>query len=709
MKYLEYKPKGSISNPIDGAKNSNTDQQIEIIEVTNKEGTIKKVKILRNPLKYLKVRLEDLTEKDLYNKKKDSKDIPLLNRIEKYPDLPEDVFIPVNYNTGKLDCSEYLLVNKRCEYINIKTNRLLNFKIDKKNKYLSINTSINGIKIVFGAHIILALTFLIVTDRNTYSFVNHINHNVSDNKLSNLEFVTPSTNSNRYDGYCNSVSEDKLLEYIAYDNKENEVFRINRRNNNGFDVCKIACAIKNNNGIFGKYTWKKSRLSKKEITLSKIGYSGNPSDYTWYSHWKYPDMFVCREGFVIYKGKILCSETRYGYIIANIGRYKSVGVNRIIAEFLLGRNLTKDEVVDHINTNSLDNSFENLRITDNVGNMNNTLTRSKFTERLILTDLFGDFVKCDFPREIIEFVGKKKNSGTKIIISNIIIQDKYICIRIGDKDDLFSKMEKIIYVFKNDELIDALPYNKYLSILKDRLPYKKSEIQYYVTNKFPMTIENDIYTFKYGKDVVDEVIKLGHGNAYKYVPEEIKQDPLTIINYDKYEHLITPINEVLNYRKNPNQKSVKEFDLFGNCLKSYESISSTQISNSQLLKVLTEKRLILHNKLWCYSGEEDKIIGNLNYIFYKVDKDGNLVEASVKSIRPFFNTENKKDLDNGTKKKYQEAKKYLNTGMLAPDGFYYQQGIDFIEPDPNNVDLIPKRPILKWTPKNKRNNRNDIS
>lgn len=63
----------------------------------------------------------------------------------------------------------------------------------------------------------------------------------------------------------------------------------------------------------------------------------------------------------------------------------------------------------------------------------------------------------------------------------------------------------------------------------------------------------------------------------------------------------------------------------------------------------------------------------------------------------------------GLRKKYQEAKKYLNTGMLAPDGFYYQQGIDFIEPDPNNVDLIPKRPILKWTPKNKRNNRNDIS
>ena len=35
MLLLEFKPEGSISNPVDSVNNSNTDQQIEIIEVTD--------------------------------------------------------------------------------------------------------------------------------------------------------------------------------------------------------------------------------------------------------------------------------------------------------------------------------------------------------------------------------------------------------------------------------------------------------------------------------------------------------------------------------------------------------------------------------------------------------------------------------------------------------------------------------------------------
>ena len=45
--------------------------------------------------------------------------------------------------------------------------------------------------------------------------------------------------------------------------------------------------------------------------------------------------------------------------------------------------------------------------------------------------------------------------------------------------------------------------------------------------------------------------------------------------------------------------------------------------------------------------------------------------------------------------------------MVAPDGFYYQQGIDFIAPDPDNIDLIPKRPILKWKDRAKNNQNKD--
>lgn len=41
--------------------------------------------------------------------------------------------------------------------------------------------------------------------------------------------------------------------------------------------------------------------------------------------------------------------------------------------------------------------------------------------------------------------------------------------------------------------------------------------------------------------------------------------------------------------------------------------------------------------------------------------------------------------------------------MPAPDGYYYQQGDpENMLYDPNNTDLIPKREILKWKPKNKK-------
>ena len=55
-------------------------------------------KIQEEPLKHTRVvKLEDLTEENLYEDRVDSKGVPILKRIEKYPDLPEDVFVPVEY------------------------------------------------------------------------------------------------------------------------------------------------------------------------------------------------------------------------------------------------------------------------------------------------------------------------------------------------------------------------------------------------------------------------------------------------------------------------------------------------------------------------------------------------------------------------------------------------------------------------------------
>lgn len=40
---------------------------------------------------------DKVNNSNLYLDKTDSKGVPLLRRIEKYPDLPEDKFIPIRY------------------------------------------------------------------------------------------------------------------------------------------------------------------------------------------------------------------------------------------------------------------------------------------------------------------------------------------------------------------------------------------------------------------------------------------------------------------------------------------------------------------------------------------------------------------------------------------------------------------------------------
>lgn len=94
--------------------------------------------------------------------------------------------------------------------------------------------------------------------------------------------------------------------------------------------------------------------------------------------------------------------------------------------------------------------------------------------------------------------------------------------------------------------------------------------------------------------------------------------------------------------------------------------------------------------LWCRLENESKIDDDIRFIFYKFDKDGNLLEASV-TINKFANNR---------KTEWYMIQKYTNTGIPAPDGYCYQQGDPgHMLRDPENTDLIKKREIIKWKPK----------
>lgn len=365
----------------------------------------------------------EVNNSNLYLDETDSKGVPLLKRIEKYPDLPEDKFIPIEYthSNGLRVPGDIYHINKLGDVKNIKTGYIHNTKVKQKD-YLKANFTINNRGLKVALHRLIASTFLENPNPSIYKVVNHIDHNPNNNNLSNLEWVTLTENNNKNSGKCYGISEDKLMSYVALDNQGNELFKINKLDNKGYNVLRVSSSISCGT-MYKGYYWKKSRLPKKEKALKLIGFSGNLDDYEWHEHWKYPGLFVCKEGFIKYYNKILCTITKDGYIDVRFNKKRSIKAHRLIMEFLLKRDLRRDEIVDHINTVRHDNSFSNLRVTDTKGNMNNPLTIEKLSKRIVLSDLYGDFIEYYFAREIYDLVGRKDVTRSRInslLIANIV-------------------------------------------------------------------------------------------------------------------------------------------------------------------------------------------------------------------------------------------------------------------------------------------------
>lgn len=462
---------------------------------------------------------DKVNNSSLYLDETDSKGVPLLKRIEKYPDLPEDEFIPIEYY--KLEHQEIFrsiyVINKKGEVKNNETGYILK-QCDDKDKYKMSYLKKNNYKKKLIVHRLVAFTFLENPNPDIYKIVNHIDHNPENNNLSNLEFVTPAENSNKEKGNCLSVSKDKLMNYIAMDDSGNELFKINKINNEGFDVLCVTSSISRGSKYKG-YRWKRERPSRKEESLKLIGYSGNLNDYEWNEHWKYPGLFVCEEGYVKYNNKILCTIAKDGYVYVNPGKGhgQKFRVNRLIMEHLLGRDLKDDEIVDHINTIKYDNSFSNLRVTDSKGNMLNETTYEKLAKKLILSDLYGDFIGCYFAKEIYDLIGKKdiERSRSDALLAANIVTKKYICIELGDKETLYKKMENVIYKFSEDkkELLGSYPSYIYAS--------KDTNITNATINKYTKLekLAPDGNYYMRGPEAVKLVLSLGHGTAGDYSPE----------------------------------------------------------------------------------------------------------------------------------------------------------------------------------------------
>ena len=221
--------------------------------------------------------------------------------------------------------------------------------------------------------------------------------------------------------------------------------------------------------------------------------------------------------------------------ISNCDNSSKLSVNRVIAEFLEERKLDKDDIVDHINTNRLDNSFENLRVVRSLSeNMNNKITKSKNSKFVIITDLSGnDIINYGFNSDLKKFF---KHNRTATILNHGIIQKKYFCIEEGDKASLYKKMERITYIFHNNKLIS------FFTNSKDSLKFIKSLGCFIGKDKLLKYIQEgkefgDNLLVLRGPKAVKKLIETDQGgNAANFSinKDEFSEKP-RIIDYSRYE------------------------------------------------------------------------------------------------------------------------------------------------------------------------------
>ena len=132
-------------------------------------------------------------------------------------------------------------------------------------------------------------------------------------------------------------------------------------------------------------------------------------------------------------------------------------------------------------------------------------------------------------------------------------------------------------------------------------------------------------------------------------------------------------------------KKVSKYNLEGNLITTYDSQKQAAQENGVTAGAIRQAIVgevcltSAGNFLWCYEGDDFLIKERLKYMYYRFDKDGNLV-CSASNFTNICFIKNRAS---------HYRKRFLNMGIPAPDGFYYQQGT------PNILLKVDKNPNFK--------------
>lgn len=221
--------------------------------------------------------------------------------------------------------------------------------------------------------------FIPNSDTDKKVLVDHIDRDKKNNLLSNLRWVDPSQNagntySHKWTGKHKFLGyKDKELTVLVKEFSDRDIYEFGGSKAKG----KIRSAISRSAKVF-EYYWRIEDLNLTDYLEKYEIHSLDPN--LWKKH--FSGIMVHPSGVVSSKKAVAPTVGTLGGESVNSRIFSGYYVHRLVSE-TNNEPLPKGYVVDHINTDPLDNRVTNLRICTQKGNMSNPLTRKKLSKSVI--------------------------------------------------------------------------------------------------------------------------------------------------------------------------------------------------------------------------------------------------------------------------------------------------------------------------------------